>query len=92
MAGKPCACLIPAREPVLVITLLTRTGSRVLASAKKLTGNLRMEVGLGSGDIVLDGTQLPPPQKKGAQPPPIFWPMSIVAKRLDASVYHLVWR
>jgi len=46
---------------------------------------LGMEVGLGSGDIVLDGTELLP---KGAQPP-IFGPMSIVAKRLDTSVYHL---
>jgi len=31
--GNPCACLIPAREAVLVFTLLTSTGSRVLASA-----------------------------------------------------------
>jgi len=31
--GNPCACLIPAREPVLVITLLTLTGSRVPATA-----------------------------------------------------------
>jgi len=49
---------------------------------------LGMEVGLGSGDIVLDGTELLP---KGGQPP-IFGPMSIVAKRLDASVYHLARR
>ena len=28
------------------------------------------EVGLGPGDIVLDGTQFPPP--KGAQQPPLF--------------------
>jgi len=51
---------------------------------------LGMELGLGLGHIVLDGTQLP---QKGAQPPsPNFWPMSIVAKWLDASGYHLVWR
>jgi len=30
--------------------------------------------------------------KKGAEPLPNFWPISIVAKRLDASRCHLVWR
>jgi len=40
-----------------------------------------MEVGLGRGHIVLDGIQLPSPQK-GAQHPPTFRPMSIVAKQL----------
>jgi len=49
---------------------------------------LAMEVGLGSGDIVLDGTELLPPLQKGTAHN--FWPMSIVAKWLDASVYHLV--
>ena len=38
------------------------------------------EVGLSPGDFVFDGAQLP--QKK-AQLPTQFWPMSIVAKRLD---------
>jgi len=37
------------------------------------------------------GTQLPPPQKKGAHPPN-FRPLSAVAKRLDGSGYHLVQR
>jgi len=41
---------------------------------------LGKEVGLGRGDIVLDGD--PAPQWKGAQQPPTFWPMSIVAKQL----------
>jgi len=51
---------------------------------------LGMEVSLGPGHIVLDGDPAPLP-KKGAQTPnspPIF----IVAKRLDASCCHLVWR
>ena len=48
---------------------------------------LGRKVGLGSGDIVLDETELPP--KKGHSPTN-FPPMSVVAKRLDASVYHLV--
>ena len=43
---------------------------------------LGMEVGLGPGDFVFDGDPVLPPEKK-AQPPPNFWPMSIVTKRLD---------
>jgi len=52
---------------------------------------LGMEVGLGPGYIVLDGTQLPCP-KRGQSPPPNFRPISIVAKRLCVSGYHLVRR
>ena len=46
-----------------------------------------MEVGLGAGDFLLDGTQLPPPKGSGA---PNFRSMFIVAKRLDGSRCHLV--
>jgi len=49
---------------------------------------LDMEVGLSSGDFVFDGDPAPP--EKRAQPPPSFWPMSIVAKRLDGSRCLLV--
>jgi len=38
-----------------------------------------MGAGLGPGHIVLDRDKLP--QRKGAQQPPTFQPMSIVAKR-----------
>ena len=52
---------------------------------------LGMEVGLSPRDFVLDGDPVPFPQK-GAEPPsPNFRPISIVAKRLHASKYHLVW-
>jgi len=44
--------------------------------------SLGMELGLGPGDFVLDGDPALPPQK-GAEPPPNFQPMLIVAKRLD---------
>jgi len=44
---------------------------------------LDMEVGLGPGDFVFDGAQLP--QKRGHSLPPNFWPMSILAKRQDGS-------
>jgi len=51
---------------------------------------LGMEVGLGLVHIVLDGDTAPL-SKKGAEPPN-FWPIFIVAKWLDASRCHLVWR
>ena len=47
---------------------------------------LGTKVGLGSGDIVLDGDPAPPRKGHTAN----FRPMSIVAKRLDASGYPLV--
>jgi len=50
---------------------------------------LGSEVGLGPCDIVLDGIEIH--QQKGGTAPS-FRPMSILAKRLDASGYHLVRR
>jgi len=52
---------------------------------------LGVEVGLSPGHVVLDEEPAPFPQK-GAEPPPNFRPISIVAKRLDASRCHLVWK
>jgi len=51
---------------------------------------LGMEAGLGPGHIVLDGDPAPLPRKVGTTPN--FRPMSIVAKWLEASGYHLVRR
>jgi len=51
---------------------------------------LGIEVGLGPGHIVLDGDPAPLPQK-GADHHN-FRPIYIVAKRMDASRCHLVWR
>jgi len=51
---------------------------------------LGMEVGLGPFHIVLDGDTTPLPTKGGRAPN--FRPIFIVAKRLDASRCHLVWR
>ena len=51
---------------------------------------LGMEVGLSPGDFVLDVDLAPIPQK-GAEPLSNFWPISVVAKPLDASGCHLVW-
>jgi len=51
---------------------------------------LGREVDLGPGHIVLDGD---PASPKGAQlPSRNFWPMSVVAERLDRSRCHLVRR
>ena len=51
---------------------------------------LGIEVGLSLGDFVLDGDPAPPSPKRGGASLPCFWPMSIVAERLDGSKYHLV--
>jgi len=51
---------------------------------------LGIEVGLGQGDIVLDGHPAPPP--KGHSPSPNFRSMSVVAKRLDGSRCFLLGR
>ena len=51
---------------------------------------LEMDVGLGPGHIVIDGDPALLP-KKGTEPPN-FRSIFIVAKRLDASRCHLVWR
>jgi len=42
------------------------------------------------GDFVLDGDPAPLPRKRAK--PPNFRPMSIVAKRLSGSRWHLAWR
>jgi len=48
-----------------------------------------MEVGIGPGDIVLDGDPAPPPQRGTALN---FRPMSVMTKWLVASSCHLVRR
>jgi len=50
---------------------------------------LGMQVGFGRGHIVLDGDPAPP---KGGQSPPSFGPYLVVAKWLDGSRCHLIWR
>jgi len=52
---------------------------------------LGMEVGLGPGDFMFDGDPATL-RKRAHPPPPNFWPMSVVAKRLDGSRCHLVRR
>jgi len=45
---------------------------------------LATEVGLGPGNVVLDGDPAPPTER-GTAAPPTFQPMSIVAKRSPIS-------
>jgi len=52
---------------------------------------LGIERGLSLGDFLLYGDLAPPPKGSGDSFPN-FRPMSILAKRLDASRCHLVWR
>jgi len=53
---------------------------------------LGMEVGLSLGDFVIDGDPAPLSPKRGRSTLPNFRPMSIVAKLLDVSRWHLAWR
>jgi len=50
---------------------------------------LGVEVGLVPGDFVFDGDPATL-RKNGTHTPSNFWPMSIVAKRLDGWIRHLV--
>ena len=53
--------------------------------------SLGMELGLGPGDFVFD--EDPATLRiRPRLPPPNFWPVSIMAKRLDEARCHLVWR
>jgi len=66
-------------------------------TAGRIKMALGMEVGLCPVHIVLDGDTAPLPKRgwgkaPGGQSPPHFRPIFIVAKRLDASRCHLVWR
>ena len=71
--------------PVLSVTLVDC--GQTLAWIKMPLGT---EVGLGPGHIVLDGDPAPLPHRRTAAPN--FWPMSVVAKRLDGLRCHLVRR
>ena len=53
---------------------------------------LGMELGLSPGDFVLDRDSALPFPKRWKSPLPNFRPISIMAKRLDASRCNLVWR
>jgi len=49
-----------------------------------------MVVGFGPGHIMLDEAKLPLQKEGGTDPN--FWPMAVVAKRLDGLRCRLIWR
>jgi len=53
---------------------------------------LGAEVGLGSGNIVLDRDPTPNPKNGGGGTAPNFWPMSVMAKCADGLRCQLVRR
>ena len=61
-------------------------------TAAGIKAALGVEAGLSPNDFVLDGDPAPSPKKGGGALLSNFRPMSIVAKRPDASGCHLVWR
>ena len=67
----------------------TKFSAHVYCGWMKLV--LGTEVGLSPGDFVFDGNPDPLTPKGGGAPLHNFRPIPIVAKRLDASRYHLVW-
>ena len=76
-----------ATEPLSCLSCLSVTYCGQTVGWIKMPLGRPTEVGLGPGDIVLDGDPAPP-LRKGAQQPPTFRPMSIVAKR-GQMVAHL---
>jgi len=58
-------------------------------TAERVKMPLGREVDHDPDDIVLDADPAPPPEKGGGAPFPNFRPMSILAKRLDGSRWHL---
>jgi len=74
--------------PVLSVLSVTLMYSGQMVGRIKM--KLGMQVGLGPGHIVLDGDPALPPSKGGGAPN--FRPISVVAKLLDGSRCHLVWR
>ena len=79
---------LPLRGTAPVFTSHVRRGQ----TAGWIKMPLVMEVGLGPGDIVLDGDPAHPPTPEKGAHSPNFQPMSVVAKRLDGSRCHLVQR
>jgi len=97
------ACCIAPLRPIGLLTTVLDFGATVTSNGSPYaTGSVCLSItvawimptwyggiGLGSGDIVLAGDSAPP-STEGAQQPPTFSPIPIVAKRLDGSGYHLV--
>jgi len=85
--GRSLLVMVRQRSTVCYETILLFVLSVTLVYYGQTVGRikmpLRMEISLGSGATVLDRGPAPP--RKGAQQPPTFRSMSIVAKRSPIS-------
>jgi len=88
MLSDHCLSVCPSVRPSIRLSVMLVYCGQMVGWIKM---KLRAQVGLGPGHIVLDGDPAPPPPK-GHCPHPNFRPISVVAKRLDGSRCHLVWR
>ena len=88
----PCYQTVVCLSCLSVLSVCLSVLSETFVHCGQTVGRIKMklglQVGLGPGHILLDGTQLPLP--KGAQPPN-FRPISVAAKWLHESRCHLVW-
>jgi len=73
---------------VRCLSVLSVTFVHCSQTVGRIKIKLFMQVGLGPGNIVLDGDQAPPPPKGTA---PNFRSISVAAKWLHGSRCHLVW-
>ena len=87
--GRPFVKRFALCYRTVVLSVLSVTLVYYGETVGRIKMKLGMQVGLGPGNIVLYGDPAPLPKKATT---PNFWPMSIVAKRLDGSICHLVWR
>jgi len=69
-----------------VLTALSVTLVYCGQTARRIKMKIGMQIGLGPGDIVLDGDPAPSPQKR--QSAPNFRPISVVVKWLDGARCH----
>jgi len=76
--------------PLSVLSVLSVTLVYCGQTVGWIEMKLGMQVGLSPGHILLDGD--PPPYPQRGTAPPNFRPTSVVAKWLDGSRCHLVWR
>jgi len=83
--------MLSDRRPFLSVCLSCLYVTLVLCgqTIERIKIKVGMPIGLGPGHIVLDGDSAPLPQSGTA---PNFRPISVVAKWLDGSRSHLVWR
>ena len=86
--GRPLQLMVPLCYRIILLSVVSVLSGTLVYCGQTVGWMVRvpvgMEVGLGPGDIVLDGNPAISPRKR-AQQPHTFWAMSIVAKRSPIS-------